>query len=156
MSAFDDEKRHPGGLAQMVHDVPPGAKPAARLRKIIATGGRRRMRSGIAVAVPVILLFTCAVGFAASDREDCADTDNPDQKIATCSRVIADDAESAPNRAQAYRNRGAAYYDRGDFDRAIADFSEAAKIDANVVPTYFALAYSRRGLAAAEKKDYDR
>jgi clan AA aspartic protease (TIGR02281 family) len=107
------------------------------------------------VAVPVILLFTCAVVFAASDREDCADADNPDQKIVSCSRVIADDAESVPNRALAYRSRGAAYYDKGEFDRAIADFTEAVKIDADVAPPYFALAYSRRGLAAAEKKDYD-
>src|SRR6266436_4669198 len=154
MSAFDVGKRHPGVLTQMVHDIPAGTKPAARLRNVIATG-RRRVRSGIAMVVPVILSFTCVVVFAASDREDCADADNPDQKIASCSRVIADDAESAPNRAHAYGSRGAAYYDKSDFDNAIADFSEAVKIDANVVPAYFALAYSRRGLAAAEKKDYN-
>jgi len=154
MSAFDGGKRHQGALAQMVHDVPAGTKPAAQLRNFIMTK-RRWVRRGIAVVVPVMLLSTCVVVFAASDREDCADADNPDQKIASCSRLIADDAESAPNRAQAYGNRGAAYYDKGEFDRAIADFSEAVKIDANVVPPYFALAYSRRGLGAAEKKDYD-
>src|SRR5258707_1469475 len=154
MAAFDGGKRHPGASAQMVHDVPAGMKPAARLRNFIVTG-RRWVRSGLAVVVPMILLVTCAVVFAASDREDCADADNPDQKIASCSRLIADDAESAPNRAQAYRNRGAAYYDKSELDRAIADFNEAVKIDASVVPTYFALAYSRRGLGAAEKKDYD-
>ena len=154
MSAFDGGKRHQGALAQMVHDVPAGTKPAAQLRNFIMTK-RRWVRRGIAVVVPVMLLSTCVVVFAASDREDCADADNSDQKIASCSRLIADDAESAPNRAQAYGNRGAAYYDKGEFDRAIADFSEAVKIDANVVPPYFALAYSRRGLGAAEKKDYD-
>src|SRR5712671_2388377 len=154
MSAFDLGKRHPDALAQMVHDVPAGTRPVARPRKFIVTG-RKRVRSGIAVLVPVIVLLTCVVAFAAGDREDCADAENPDQKIASCSRVIADDAESAPNRAHAYRNRGAAHYDKSEFDRAIADFSEAVKIDANVVPPYFALAYSRRGLASAEKKDYD-
>src|SRR6266436_3543653 len=151
MSAFDVGKRRPDALAQMVHDVPAGTKPAARLRKFVVTGGR----SGIAVLVPVIFLFTCVFVFAASDREDCADAENADQKIASCSRVIADDAESAPNRARAYSNRGAAHYDKSEFDNAIADFSEAVKIDAHVVPAYFALAYSRRGLASAEKKDYD-
>src|SRR6266849_2670041 len=155
MSAFDVGKRRPDALAQMVHDVPAGTKPAVRLRKFTVTG-RKRVRTGIAVLVPVIFLFTCVLVFAASDREDCADAENADQKIASCSRVIADDAESAPNRARAYGNRGAAYYDKSEFDRAIADFSEAVKIDANVVPPYFALAYSRRGLASAEKKDYDR
>src|SRR5260370_20361582 len=154
MSAFDGGKRNPGASAQMVHDVPAGMKPAARLRNFIVTG-RRWVRSSLAVVVPMILSFTCVALFAASDREDCAEADNPDQKIASCSRLIADDAESAPNRAQAYRNRGAAYYDKSQLDRAIADFNEAVKIDASVVPTYFALAYSRRGLGAAEKKDYD-
>ena len=153
MSAFDVGIRHPDALMQMVHDVPAATKPAARLRDFIVT--RHRLgRSGIAVLVSVILAFTCAEAFAASDREDCAGAENPDQKITSCSRVIADDAESAPNRVQAYTNRGAAYYDKGDFDRAIADFSEAVKIDANIAHPYFALAYSRRGLAAAEKKDY--
>jgi len=154
MSAFDLGKRHPDALAQMVHDVPAGTRPVARPRKFIVTG-RRRVRSGIAVLVRVIFLFTCVGAFAASDREDCADAENPDQKIASCSRVIADDAESAPNRARAYSNRGAAYYDKSEFDRAIADFIEAVKIDTNLVPPYFALAYSRRGLVSAEKKDYD-
>src|SRR5258708_32496950 len=152
MSAFDGGKRHPGASAQMVHDVPAGMKPAARLRNFIVTG-RRWGRSGLAVVVPMILLFTCAVVFAASDREDCADADNPDQKIASCSRLISDDAESAPNRAQAYRNRGAAYYDKSEFDRAIADFNQALKIDASVVPTHFTLAYTPPALAPPENND---
>jgi clan AA aspartic protease (TIGR02281 family) len=154
MSAFDVGKQHPGALAQVVHDVPAGTKRAARLQNFVVTG-LRRARSGVAVVVPMILLFTCVAVFAASDREDCAGAENPDQKIASCSRVIADDTESAPNRAQAYSNRGAAYYNKGDFDRAIIDFSEAVKIDPNIGVPYFALAYSRRGLASAEKKDYE-
>src|SRR6266481_4148763 len=150
MSAFDGGKRDPGALAQMVHDVPAGTKPTARLRKFIVTG-RRRARSSVAVLLPVVLLCTCVVVFAASDREDCADADNPDQKIASCSRVIADDAESAPNRAHAYGTRGAAYYDKGEFDRAIADFSQAIKLDPN-----YALAYNNRGFAYFRKNDFDR
>src|SRR5258708_32784503 len=101
MSAFDGGKRHPGASAQMVHDVPAGMKPAARLRNFIVTG-RRGGRSGLAVVVPMILLVTCAVVFAASDPEDCGDADNPDQKITRWSRRIADHAETSPNRAPHY------------------------------------------------------
>jgi len=91
-----------------------------------------------------------------SDREDCADgAENFDQKIVSCSRVIAENTADAARRAQAYRSRGAAYYDKSDYDRAIADFSEAMKLDPNIVPPSFALAYNRRGLAYVEKKDYD-
>jgi tetratricopeptide (TPR) repeat protein len=92
----------------------------------------------------------------ASDREDCADdTENSDKKIASCSRVIAGNTENAANRSHAYRSRGAAYYNKNDYDRAIADFSEAMKLDPNIVPPSFALAYHRRGFAYVEKKDYD-
>jgi len=97
-----------------------------------------------------------SAGIETSDREDCADdAENSDQKIAGCSRVIVDNTANTSKRAQAYRSRGAAYYDKSDYDRAIADFSEAMKLDPNIVPPSFALAYNRRGLAYVEKKDYD-
>src|SRR5260370_7770332 len=128
MSAFDGGKRNPGASAQMVHDVPAGMKPAARLRNFIVTG-RRWVRSSLAVVVPMILSFTCVALFAASDREDCAEADNPDQKIASCSRLIADDAESAPNRAQAYLNRSAASYDKSEPHPPIPHSNQPVNID---------------------------
>src|SRR6266446_6647465 len=87
MSAFDGGKRDPGALANVVHDVPAGTKRAARLRKFVVTG-RRRARICVAVLLPVALLCTCVVVFAASDREDCADADNPDQKIASVRALL--------------------------------------------------------------------
>jgi clan AA aspartic protease (TIGR02281 family) len=97
-----------------------------------------------------------SAGIEAGDREDCADgTENSYQKIAGCSRVIADSTANAAKHAQAYRSRGNAYYDKSDYDRAIADFSEAMKLDPDIALPSFALAYNRRGLAYVEKKDYD-
>jgi tetratricopeptide (TPR) repeat protein len=53
--------------------------------------------------------------------------------------------------AEAYTNRGYAYCEEGAFDRAIADFTQAIKLDPN-----YAMAYAYRGTAYAAKGDNDR
>jgi clan AA aspartic protease (TIGR02281 family) len=129
---------------------------------IIRSGAVGGLPSGVATSsVPTNISGTEAApapsaAIETSNREDCADgAENSDQKIANCSRVIADNTASTATRAQAYRSRGAAYYDQSDYDRAIADFSEAIKLDPSIVPPSFALAYNRRGHAYFEKKNYD-
>jgi tetratricopeptide (TPR) repeat protein len=52
--------------------------------------------------------------------------------------------------AEVYRARGVAYWLKGDHDRAIADASQAIRLDPR-----FAYAYNTRGLNYYEKKDYD-
>jgi tetratricopeptide (TPR) repeat protein len=47
--------------------------------------------------------------------------------------------------------RGEAHYAKGDYDGAIADFSEAIRLDPK-----FAIAFSGRGLAYSAKGDHDR
>jgi clan AA aspartic protease (TIGR02281 family) len=151
-------------FAERFEDAPPWHQrplapfPSPTIRSGVAGG----LPSGVATSsvpanIPVAQAAPApSAGIEASDREDCADdTENSDQKIGSCSRVIADNTANAPKRAQAYRSRGAAYYGKSDYDRAIADFSEAMKLDPNIVPPSFALAYNRRGLAYVEKKDYD-
>jgi tetratricopeptide (TPR) repeat protein len=54
------------------------------------------------------------------------------------------------NDAAAYNNRGNAYYDKGDKDAAIADYSQAVKLDPN-----YAAAYYNRGIAYSAKGDKD-
>lgn len=54
------------------------------------------------------------------------------------------------NDAEAYYNRGVDYYQNGEYDQAIADFSEAIRLD----PT-MAMAYSNRGAVYLYKGDYD-
>jgi len=110
--------------------------------------------------IPLIVgvsLFALLVipAFAADQAEwqNCrANTStNPDQSIASCTRIIGDTAETPANRAKAYFNRGLAYSSKKDYDRAIADYSEAIKLD----PTY-SRAYANRGFGYYNKKDYDR
>jgi hypothetical protein len=57
---------------------------------------------------------------ATTKRQDCASTNNdPEQRIAACTLVLADRSETAASRANAYKSRGLAYYNKRDYDRAI-------------------------------------
>jgi len=53
--------------------------------------------------------------------------------------------------AIAYSNRGFAYYNKGQYDRAIANYDKAIKLDPK-----FAIAYNNRGIAYGQKGDDDR
>ncbi|MDR1252107.1 MAG: tetratricopeptide repeat protein [Treponema sp.] len=59
-------------------------------------------------------------------------------------------APAVTSNAKAYNDSGNAYYDKGDYDRAIADYTQAIRLDPN-----FAEAYFNRGDAFDEKGDYD-
>ncbi|MDR0707369.1 MAG: tetratricopeptide repeat protein [Treponema sp.] len=75
------------------------------------------------------------------------------------SRPSAQTAQPAPpppastpaHSAKSYVESGLAYHNKGDYDRAIADYTQAIRID----PKY-ALAYHNRGVAYEVKKDFDR
>jgi len=129
-----------------------------RLRDFITHAIKERVnRTGIELLAAAGLVLAMSVSvFAAGDREDCAATGNPDQSIAACARVIADDSETAANRAAAYKNRGNAYYNKKDYGDAIADYNEAIRLDPSQALTYHALAYVNRARTYSDKKDYDR
>jgi formylglycine-generating enzyme required for sulfatase activity/tetratricopeptide (TPR) repeat protein len=59
-------------------------------------------------------------------------------------------AQSTTDRVIAYIERGNAYYSKGDHGRAIADYSEAVKLDGKN-----AVGYANRALAYQGKGDYD-
>jgi tetratricopeptide (TPR) repeat protein len=120
------------------------------------------------------------------DQEMCKSGQNLDQRIATCTRLIESGQLSPSDLANVFHNRGAAWAGRRDYDRAIADYNEALRIN----PVYVLALYGRfmatqsktdnanakvprkeakpqtsipadidyvaRGLAWAQKRDYDR
>ena len=71
--------------------------------------------------------------------------------LSTIGVVVVQDAtaqETSPKDAQGYVNRGIAYLNKGGNDRAIADFTQAIKLDPKS-----AQAYCNRGIAYAYKGD---
>src|SRR5438477_10043037 len=107
-------------------------------------GGAFIMRSSLVAAAP-------AFGVGQNDYDDCMQHADVDRTIAACTRVIDDVGESNRNRRLAYDNRGIAWHFKGDNDRAIADYTEAIRLNPKD-----ALAYDNRGTAWRDKVDRNR
>jgi tetratricopeptide (TPR) repeat protein len=106
------------------------------------------MRLSVSAISSVVLLVVAIPAWSASqdDKDDCTQRADSERRIRGCTAIIQDQSESEANRARAYSNRGITYTNQGNFDRAIADHSEAIRLD----PTW-AGAYSNRGRAYREK-----
>jgi tetratricopeptide (TPR) repeat protein len=89
-----------------------------------------------------VLVVASGPAFAANlqAHDDC-DADDPDRNIAGCTRIIGDADEGKTMRGVAYVARGLAWQKKGDLDRALADYTEAIKINPKD-----ALAYNNRGM----------
>src|SRR5262245_53552970 len=95
--------------------------------------------------------FSVAAQQPSPDRTRCVNEGNlfsPDERISGCTAVLLTDRETPYNRAVVYHNRGIAYFAKKDYDRAIADYSEAIRLNPS------ANAYGNRGNAHYHKEDY--
>jgi tetratricopeptide (TPR) repeat protein len=98
------------------------------------------------------VLAAATVSAAADDRDTCGDWLQGEETVAACTRLI----QRNPKDADAYFKRGL-YYAVGDagtgrdYDRAIADFDQAIKLDPGRTEYY-----SARGDACSNKGDDDR
>jgi tetratricopeptide (TPR) repeat protein len=106
-------------------------------------GGNKGMWRTI-VAAGLICSSAAAL---ANDKNDCLDGKDHDLRIKGCSALIERNAKDIV----AYHNRGEAYGLKGDFDHAIADYTNAIVLDPNYAP-----AYNSRGRAYVSKGDYVR
>ena len=76
---------------------------------------------------------------------------HPDIRIVACTRNIRSGRFTGTNLAVAYSNRGLAYKSKGQWDRAIADFSEAIRLRPD-----FVTAFNNRGNTYYGKGQFDR
>ncbi len=81
--------------------------------------------------------------------EDCKG-DDPARSIEGCTQLITARGSKEMSVASAYNRRGLAYQALGNFDRAIADYSESIRLDAK---NFYARV--NRGWAFNEKRDYE-
>lgn len=99
------------------------------------------------------MLAAGAAAQPAAQGQECTGAHGaaPDTEIKNCSAFIDSGKGDAAARAAAYKARGNAWSAKGDSDRAIADYTQAIRLD----PAY-AVAYSNRGLAYTDKGEFDR
>ena len=89
--------------------------------------------------------------FTQEIRRCDSDGTHPDIRIVACTRNIQSGRFTGPNLAVAFMNRGLAYKNKSQFDRAIADYSEAIRIKPDN-----AQVFNNRGNAYFFKGQWDR
>ena len=103
-----------------------------------------------------VVVFLLAFGFGpgwahAGTLEDCNQSANHDRQISGCTKLIRQGRLSRKNLAIAYFNRGRAHAKKSQYDRAIADLTQAIKLNPKDDK-----AYNNRGIAYKKKADYRR
>jgi tetratricopeptide (TPR) repeat protein len=105
----------------------------------------------------LIVLANAAQAQTADQAAKACEGHNHAQAIAGCTQLLADPGISAAKRVEAYVNRGKTYYYENDVVHALADLSEAIRLDPNNAD-----AYSFRGITfsnraeGGDKADYER
>src|ERR1700686_1871205 len=95
-----------------------------------------------------LFLFATVTARAQTDIDICGGAAHAslDQAITSCTQLIQSGTLSQSNLASAYNNRGNAYHAKGQDDLAIADYTQALRIDPNYAYAYFGRGYALVGL----------
>jgi tetratricopeptide (TPR) repeat protein len=111
------------------------------------------MRRSILGGATILLLFLSAPGQGASPDDDagCAQHDDLDRRIASCTHVLNDINKNAHDRAVAFSNRGLAWHDKRKRIRALADYSEAVGLNPKLANAYYG-----RGVVWSKEDDVER
>lgn len=110
-------------------------------------GGRIKRIVRIVLAGWLVLALPAV---SRADEPTCA-RGTGDAGIAACTREIESGKYKGPALAQRYYNRGVGHTQRDDNDRAIADYSEAIRLDPTLGP-----AFSNRGLVYIDQDNLER
>jgi lipoprotein NlpI len=111
-------------------------------------------------AIVFMLATVCGIAHAQSvaDTDLCRDTKGPpDIAIRHCTAAIEGRKANNETLAQWHVRRGALWSDKGDYDRAIADHTNALKLDAGVrnANYYRGTAWSNKGEVDRAIADFD-
>ena len=107
-----------------------------------------------AAATALLLAATAAHAQQSKNWQWCVNDGHAfgaDDQIRGCTALIQSGKENRQDTSIAYNNRGLAHYDKEDYDRAIADFTQAIRLDPK-----FGKAYDARANAYSDKGDHDR
>jgi len=114
------------------------------------------------VALSAATLVTAgALGFAAfalvrsDDSGERCFTQQGETAISACTKAIQSGRFSGPALAGIYDNRAIELRQQGEFDRAIADYTAAIRIDAELTGAYTGRGLAWEGKAEAEKAKAD-
>jgi tetratricopeptide (TPR) repeat protein len=80
-------------------------------------------------AAAALLTAGAALSPALANDADTCKKGNGDDTIAACSRLLARNR----NDVSAYVQRGNAYYFKGEYDRALAEYDQATRLDSKYV-----------------------
>jgi tetratricopeptide (TPR) repeat protein len=115
-------------------------------------GAIKNIATGTLLAAALIFVALMVVSPAAAQQSQaqswCYGNSTDVQTIAGCTLVIQSGRESL---ASAYFNRGIAYKNKSDFDRAIADYTQAIQLNPRDAKPHV-----NRGNAYSDKGDFDR
>src|SRR6267378_1977540 len=106
--------------------------------------GRGKMPARASVFAAAFIVTTIFAGQAPAQQKSQAWTwcvndakASADLQISGCTTVIQSGRETTRNIAIAFNNRGNAYHDKKEYDRAIADYDQAVKLDPNYARAYY-------------------
>ena len=91
-----------------------------------------------------------AIAATQQDYDDCSQTSDIARSMAACTRIIADQGQSAIDRAGAYVQRGNDDVASGKLDEGVTDYSAAIRLEPKSI-----LAYAARSIAYWRKNDRD-
>lgn len=105
--------------------------------------------------VALALVLACAGparALSERDKSDCTG-ETPERQIAGCTRIVEDRDATPRDRFIAYYNRANAHRDSFDYERALADYSEAIRLDPH--SPFAAYAFNNRGIVHRVQKNFE-
>ena len=116
----------------------------------------KRVALSVATLVTAGALGIAAFAFVRTDDsgERCF-TQAGEAAIAACTKAIQSGRFRGPELASIYDNRAIELRQQGEFDRAIADYTAAIRIDAGLTGAYTGRGLAWEGKAEAEKAKAD-